>query len=195
MNLCEATHSSIGIDLMPEFHLTSNSFVVNDWGGGTTSELFIYPPDASYKNRDFSFRLSVATIEESPSTFTKLSGVLRTTLILEGDIELIIDGQGTILNQFDQCSYDGGARITSTGHCKDFNLMCREGYEGKISIVSKSRISHTNQDEIVMLYVLSGVLSYRGKMIEKGDLILMNSDHVEITENDQAILIEIKKPR
>ena len=42
------------------------------WSGGTTTEIFIMPEGASYKDRDFLFRISTARVEKPESDFTLL---------------------------------------------------------------------------------------------------------------------------
>lgn len=56
----------------------------SNWSGGTTTQLFIYPPEASYAARNFLFRISTATVETETSTFTDLTGFNRILLLLNG---------------------------------------------------------------------------------------------------------------
>ena len=39
------------------------------WSGGSTTELFIFPPTGNYRKRNFDFRLSTATVEVDTSDF------------------------------------------------------------------------------------------------------------------------------
>ena len=48
-----------------------------NWAGGTTTELFIYPENTSFVNRDFDFRISTATVEVEASTFTIFNNLNR----------------------------------------------------------------------------------------------------------------------
>ena len=63
------------------------------WSGGTTTELFIYPEGATYEDRNFKFRLSIATVESETSEFTPLAGVKRTLMLLHGELTLKHEGQ------------------------------------------------------------------------------------------------------
>ncbi len=59
-----------------------------NWSGGTTSELFIFPVSSTYKDLNFEFRLSRATIETEESIFTPLPHVKRKLMLLDGELEL-----------------------------------------------------------------------------------------------------------
>lgn len=52
--------------------LTEHDYKTGTWVGGTSKQLFIYPPGGSYPDRNFKFRLSIATTSKEESTFTKL---------------------------------------------------------------------------------------------------------------------------
>ncbi len=109
---------------------------VNHWSGGTTTELYIHPKSATYAKKDFDFRLSIATIEVEKSIFTPLAGVDRTTLILDGVIELTHEGRySKTLKKFDFDSYEGAWNTSSIGKCTDFNVMTR----GKVTSTIEHR--------------------------------------------------------
>ena len=56
---------------------------VSEWSGGTTTELYLYPPDGSYRERRFKVRLSTAVCRDETSVFTKLSDTKRILMVLE----------------------------------------------------------------------------------------------------------------
>jgi uncharacterized protein len=97
------------------------------WIGGTTTELFIFPKSASYKQMDFDFRMSTATIEVDNSIFSSLKGVQRTLMVLAGTLELIHKNQhAIILKPFQQDTFMGDWETISRGQAVDFNLMVRD---------------------------------------------------------------------
>ena len=67
----------------------------SNWSGGTTSELFIFPTTSNYKDLNFGFRLSSATIDVDESEFTPLPNVKRQLMLLDGELELIHEGHHT----------------------------------------------------------------------------------------------------
>jgi uncharacterized protein len=107
------------------------------WSGGTTTELYIYPPQATYRERNFSWRLSTATVADEQSTFTSLPGVTRTLLLLNGKVLLSHAGHyQKSLHPFSQDTFQGDWQTTCYGKATDFNLMTRQPYRGKIATVS-----------------------------------------------------------
>ena len=59
------------------------------WSGGLSTELYIFPEDSEYVERNFKYRLSTATVEIEQSVFTPLPGVDRTLMVLEGEMKLV----------------------------------------------------------------------------------------------------------
>lgn len=104
------------------------------WSGGVTRELLIWPLQATYRDRDFLFRLSVATLENAVSTYTRLPGVRRKLMLLKGRLELHHDGgEPHVLDPFQQLSFLGEWNTTCAGTGCDFNLMLRETARGEIA--------------------------------------------------------------
>lgn len=109
------------------------SFQTIDWGGGKSTELFIFPETSNYKERDFKFRLSTATVEAEESVFTPLTGVQRKLMVLEGEMWLEHEGHHEAqLGKFEVDEFDGGWNTRSKGCCTDFNLMLKDGAKGSI---------------------------------------------------------------
>lgn len=44
--------------------LDETAFTTSVWSGGKTTEMYMYPQTASYRDRNFLFRISSATVEE-----------------------------------------------------------------------------------------------------------------------------------
>ncbi|HEX3025679.1 MAG TPA: HutD family protein [Clostridia bacterium] len=134
------------------------------WSGGTTTELYIYPRTADYKNRDFLFRLSSATVDDAVSSFTKLDGYDRTLILLSGSLRLVHKNiREATLGQYDKDCFYGGYETTGYGSgVTDFNLMAKEGCPAKAELcrmpavgrmpVSVDRETHA----IIGFYALSG---------------------------------------
>lgn len=107
------------------------------WSGGATTELALYPPGSEYAKRNFSWRLSSATVEAAESTFTPLPGIRRTLLLLSGEMELEHAGQHKVrLLPFEQDSFLGDWQTTSRGVASDFNLMLSGAADGSLSVLS-----------------------------------------------------------
>jgi len=112
------------------------------WAGGTTSELYIYPENSFYAERNFSFRISTASIEADESIFTKLPGIKRHLMLLEGDLILTHEEHHRItLSPLEKDFFMGDWTTRSEGKCIDFNLMTADGYAGTLEIISGDGIS------------------------------------------------------
>ncbi|MGK6317049.1 HutD/Ves family protein [Neorhizobium sp. DT-125] len=99
-------------------------------GGGQTTEIAIFPPDATVN--DFDWRISMATVGED-GPFSIFPGIDRTLSVLSGEgIELTISGKPSIalVPASEPCRFAAdvptGARLTG-GPITDLNVMTRRG--------------------------------------------------------------------
>lgn len=108
--------------------ITPEEFVTGAWAGGTTTQLAIYPPDASYADRNFIFRLSSATVDTEQSEFTHLPDYDRWLMIFEGRARLVHDSEKEVtLNPYECDAFDGGISTVSFGRVTDYNLKLENG--------------------------------------------------------------------
>lgn len=113
--------------------ITGKDFKSTRWSGGTTTELFLYPKSGDYAKRDFQVRISSATVELEKSVFTRLPGVQRWIMTLEGDIKLCHTGQyERLLKPFEIENFSGDWETISYGKAMDLNLMLHHGADGKM---------------------------------------------------------------
>lgn len=97
------------------------------WSGGTTTQLWIEPPQAAYASRDFLWRVSTATVEEEHSVFTDLPDYHRLLSVRKGELQLKVGPERPeTMKPLQICCFDGAARTESWGRCTDFNLMLRK---------------------------------------------------------------------
>ncbi|MFL0247675.1 HutD/Ves family protein [Candidatus Clostridium stratigraminis] len=116
--------------------LRKENYKISNWSGGRTTELLIFPPEASYSERNFKWRLSSATVEAEQSTFTSLPGISRIIMVLEGELLLEHQGHHKIqLKSFQKDSFMGDWVTNSYGKVTDFNLMMAEGCMGKLEAI------------------------------------------------------------
>lgn len=116
--------------------IKTDEYTTTNWSGGTTTELFIYPKDSKYKELDFKFRISSATVELDQSEFTTLDKVYRFIAPLDNILKLTHDGQEYIqLNPYQVYEFKGDIKTTSIGKAKDFNLMIKDGANGSLESI------------------------------------------------------------
>ncbi|ELR73884.1 hypothetical protein C900_00048 [Fulvivirga imtechensis AK7] len=155
------------------------------WTGGTTTELVIYPKKSRFKDRNFFYRLSLAEVEIDESSFTKLPGIDRTLLVLDGRLTLEHPGKHTVtLEKFDTDTFNGGWDTISYGRATDFNLMTRGKTKGRLegfTLKKGDTYKHAvNKDSSVI-----GCYTFRGALeialdshysLGEGDLMLISVD-------------------
>ena len=174
--------------------LTKENRLTTNWSGGTTSQLFIYPEGSSFSEGDYDLRISLATVETSPTVFTKLEGVTRTLMVLEGSQLLEHENKHTAdLKTFQQDTFSGDWNTKCIGTSVNFNVMCKndqfvrvqsiplvKGMKGKLDLV----------DTLVFLYFKEGSVTIDGELIEKDTSVVLDKS-VNLVALENAIMIEV----
>jgi environmental stress-induced protein Ves len=184
--------------------LKSEQFQRNVWSGGTTVELFVFPPGASYARRDFRFRLSSATVETENSEFTSLPGISRKLMLLSGNLTVHHEGHHSkTLRKFEVDQFEGDWKTSSIGQCTDFNLMTSGNTQGNMMGMELQKgdshvISPDPESEWQFVYVFSGnveVLLPDGIVsLSTGDLLVNQQPHVmemKATEKTELVLVYV----
>lgn len=157
------------------------------WSGGTTTELAIFPKDASYSERSFIWRLSTARIEAEESSFTLLPGINRVIMILEGEITISHEGHySKDLKKYEQDTFCGGWSTKSLGKAVDFNLMMAEGAEGELEACHLGK----GDSKLVKSIAEESGKKMHGVYCVKGSIMLQlpNGEIAELKEDDMALL-------
>ncbi|ERI95729.1 hypothetical protein HMPREF1982_00032 [Clostridiales bacterium oral taxon 876 str. F0540] len=171
--------------------LKKSGFTTTKWSGGDTTELYIYPEDGSYAERNFLFRLSSATVTDEKSTFTKLDGVSRKLMVLAGEMKLEHLGRySKVLREFEQDSFIGDWDTVSYGKVIDFNLMTKDGCTGRlenIKVASDSKVTleftgNKSSNVIISLYPVGNSMK-----------LLFGEEEI-VVEEKNLLIIEQTKP-
>jgi environmental stress-induced protein Ves len=163
--------------------LSSTNFKTTSWSGGSTTELFIYPPEADFQQRDFDFRLSTATVEVLASNFTPLQDVSRTLMVLEGQMTLSHQNHHSkTLNNFEVDHFDGGWQTQSKGRCVDFNLMTKGQTSGKLEHITVEMNTNSvcniesNYNKL-FLFAYSGAIN-----------LILGNEHLSLNKGEMLVL-------
>src|SRR6185312_8494152 len=98
-------------------------------GGGTTSEVAVFPQGASFE--DFGWRISIADIARS-GPFSQFPGIDRTLAMLKGQVSLSIAGRDTIALSIDMPPVEFPGDVATAAEligeaATDLNVMTRRG--------------------------------------------------------------------
>lgn len=186
-------------------HFTPANRTTINWASGTSTEIFIYPHDGNFVQRNFVFRISMATVEADESVFTFFEGITRHLMILKGELELIHEGRYTKhLKPFDQDVFSGEWSTRSKGRVTDFNLMLKDGATGSLTphhLKAGDSASFIAETECFFLYLASGIAAFdNGRTANAGDLLMINKDsevnlHAENACNLIVIEVEITRDK
>jgi len=160
---------------------TADGRTTINWASGTSTEIFIHPPNGSFAERNFLFRISTATVAAEESTFTFFKGITRHLMVLKGNLELIHKGRYTKqLGPYEQDVFSGEWNTFSKGKVTDFNLMLKAGATGSLThhhIETGSDASFIATTDHYFLYLASGTATLsNGNMAIGGDLLWIGRD-------------------
>jgi len=177
----------------------------NHWSGGTTTQLFIHPKEADFKERNFNFRLSKAIVSDEVSVFTSLSNVHRILMVLEGIIELVHEQHHSkTLSKFEVDNFLGDWKTTCYGSCSDFNLMLMNDTKGNVKgleLKTGETLNYklNNDNPFYFFYLDKGkatiTLTNETNNLEKGDLLIAKKpmcDTLQIKSLEDSVLISVK---
>ncbi len=157
-------------------HITHSAQKTSTWSGGTTTQLYIFPKDADYQQRNFSFRISSACVEVESSTFTRLPGIERHLMILDGKLQL--DHKNYYkkdLQPFDSDNFMGHWETNAKGCVTDFNLMLANNVTGQLESVQLNTehitISKAQDFDFTGLYLWKGRAMIDNTILHQGDFI------------------------
>jgi len=168
--------------------------IYNQWSGGKTAQLEIFPTDAVYSEQEFIYRVSTATIDALESDFTKLPNYARKLMLLKGEVRLEIGNDGNYtLKPLESVAFSGAVQVHSVGRCTDFNLMTNQEAAGTLeTIVFENTMKHKLLIEpnlyTLAIYVVSGACEF---FVEKEKIILQKNDYFSLQNANKIPKIEI----
>lgn len=180
------------------------------WSGGTTTQLYIYPENTEYKNKNFKWRVSISNIDEEESYFTYLPGIKRKIMVLDGELYLEHENMySKKLSKYEQHNFSGSWSTKSRGKIRDFNLMLNNECIGDIDYISIKKgtsrsitLETTDYDYkkvSYFIYIIAGdgkIISELEYKVYEGDFIiftkLTEDENIDILlENNSIDKIEI----
>lgn len=161
------------------------------WDGGKTYEYYIYPPEASYANKEFLFRISAASIEKEPSVFTRFENFQRFLVMLDNDLNIRRNDKVEHYSQQDVFVFDSNDEIISQSLGNDFNVMVSKSIAfSKVEILTE--FSQSIADFIFVFAKVETEIQINTQKItlEKDDLLVIeNVSQQEISVKSQQEII------
>lgn len=162
--------------------LRSTDYRVMPWsnGGGTTTEVAIWPPDSSLDDC-FGWRISMADVRAS-GPFSLFPGVDRHLVVTEGQgmvLHGMPDGPLEVAPLGGPASFPGEIAIDGQlrgGAIRDYNLMVRRGqFSGRLALSrTQGPSTAVAGDGWTVITVLLGRLSVDGGRAETGDSLILS---------------------
>jgi environmental stress-induced protein Ves len=166
--------------------LRSSSHRTSRWAGGETTEIAIFPPAASFSERNFECRISTATVMQ-PGPFTLLPGYHRILYLLEGNgMELHFAGAESerreiLQHPFDRVEFSGSDNVSARlldGPVRDFNVIYAEGSAVRVSpLLGDAEYRMFEHGRPCVVVCLSGTLH-----------VSLGSSHLNIEKFDAFIV-------
>ena len=166
--------------------LTEKDYVTSSWSGGKTVQIAISPEGAVYADRDFSFRVSSATVELPESDYTSLPDYDRLITPISGEMFLSHDGAPEEeVEPFEIHAFDGASKTHCRGICTDFNLMTRKGKtRGMMSALD------IDPDSAVMLYPVEKNQTVVLYLAFGSARLLAGDEEIELSEGESLFITD-----
>lgn len=176
------------------------------WASGESTEIYLYPEYGDYGNREFTWRVSTATVTEETSSFTALTGIKRWIMPLDAQMKLKHSNNlrsifEITLKPFQPHGFRGDWDTTCLGKATDFNLMFKDGAHGLIKHLKLMRYEPKKLSQVFMeafdgrlsgqhsrisigIYSYDGTCTLDDEQISLSEMMLI---HMNTKEMDKAL--------
>ncbi|MEG1710721.1 MAG: HutD family protein [Clostridia bacterium] len=166
------------------------------WSGGVTTELFIYPLNSKYSERNFKVRVSSALVKDKQSIFTHLDGVKRYLTPINTTFILNHDGVKVTIKEKEVDVFDGGCHTECIGSGQDLNLMLN-GAKGEMNVIFKNQIYLKSKDAcFALIYAYKNtktLINGQQYNLNENCLLYIDDDDkdLEIINSEDVVVMEI----
>lgn len=144
--------------------ITEKPLQVINWSGGTSSEWMIFPKNANYQARNFKFRISTATVDQSPISFTVLPNCKRYILLDKGECNLDIQNTSRVLEKTELFFFNGADEVHSKGIYSDFNVIFSSDFNLNVELhIHDFKTFMDISPSIGFLFCLEGSISFENQ--------------------------------
>ena len=175
-------------------------YFTTKWAGGVTTEILIAPAASSLAQRDFDYRISTATVTDSPSNFSNFTGYERIILSLDKPISLQQKNNVIELAPFVPYRFDGDVAMKSLGKCQDFNVIFKKNNHVWVTLLQNGAAQDLIIEGENILSALQDIkvrLIARSKkqeiLLQKGETLLIRQEQfeqIQIIAQKKSIMVE-----
>ena len=182
---------------------------ISKWAGGESRQYYIYPPDSSYIDRNFLFRVSMAiSNSDIEAEYSDLKNFTRYLIMLEGTAHVFHESHyDIVMNPYEEIDvFDGGWKSSAIGKVTDFNLMTSKDCKGSMSVIHNSCKVATDGLESsgnnwLMFFCSTGTAAIslstgENEILTQGDLSIIEDKSPETkinikSENSKLIMMSV----
>ncbi len=168
-------------------------------GGGTTAEVAVHPPGASFDG--FDWRISMADVA-SDGPFSRFPGIDRTLVLARGrDLTLTVEGvPHHLAKPGDLLAFAGEAETLGRlgqGPIRDINIMTRRGCfsHAVTRLAAGAAPSGTRPDLVAIVALAPAAVMVDGSScrLDTLDAMLIEGATHDLAVDGEAILIELRR--
>jgi hypothetical protein len=166
-------------------HLRLSDYRIMPWrnGGGSTTELAIFPERSDLSGDPFLWRVSIAEII-ADGPFSRFPGYQRHIMVIEGDgmvLDAEDDGVIDLTKIFHPESFSGDWNVEGKlvgGPVRDFNFIVARSFAHsalRVECLSGRTIFQPNGDTRI-IHVLDGEITANGHVVAVGETLVIGRD-------------------
>ncbi len=145
--------------------LSKDDYYKTLWSGGSTTQVTIFPSEASVVEQNFIYRISSASVE-CDSNFTKYPNFTRYIMTLDNRIEIFHNNDCVKLERYDIHRFDGALNTTSKGVCNDFNFIVSEVFESEMNLLVDGEYCMENYSHYIFYALEDSVVEVNSAMVD-----------------------------
>ena len=184
-------------------HLRPEDYRVMPWknGGGSTTEIAIYPEGSGISGSGFMWRVSIAEVV-ADGPFSRFPGIDRHIMTIAGHGMMLeardngmIDLSQRLVPRAFSGDWDVEGRLID-GPVRDFNLMvARQHAEGSLTVdLLSARKRYASDGSTLLLHVVEGDATADARVIAEGDTLLLSGfESATMTPASEGFILAVAR--
>lgn len=158
--------------------IKKEDFVVHGWSGGTTAEIFLYPPSSHWEKKDFQIRVSSADCRIDGAPYSDFTGYTRHICPLRGTMQMVHEGHHEIkLNPYEVDIFDGAWLTYHTGIAIDFNLLHTNRWNGSMKAIESGEFLCMPEFGLIGFFAVTDTdvfFEQENVLLKEGDFVIFH---------------------